>query len=282
MQIIKEIKKMQALSNELHHAGSTIGFVPTMGSLHEGHLSLIDISKQNSDVTVMSIFLNPIQFNDKKDLEKYPVNLERDIELAEKRKTDILFTPSSSEIYPESFETFVETTKISGNLCGESRPGHFMGVTTVVLKLFNIVAPDIAVFGQKDFQQLKVIEKMTGDLNLQIQIIAAPIVREKDGLAMSSRNAKLSPEERARAKAISESLSIASEMVSSGKENADIIISSVRRHIESTNMAKIDYIKICCPDTLKDIEKIEKPSILAIAVFFGSIRLIDNAILLPK
>lgn len=279
MEIIKSTKKMRDRANELKRGGKNISLVPTMGALHEGHLSLVDIGKKEADISVMSVYLNPIQFGEGEDLSNYPSNLERDIELAKSRGVDIVFCPTNKDIYPEGFETYTENTGLSKTLCGASRPGHFRGVTTIVLKLFNIVKPDVAVFGQKDYQQLKIIEKMVEDLNIDVKIIPAPIVREKDGLAMSSRNAYLKPQERLAAKSINQALNLVEKLVTGGEYKLDKLTGFVKSHIESTGIGKIDYVKICDPETLQELKSFRAPALLAIAAGFGGARLIDNRIL---
>ncbi len=279
MEIIKDIEIMRARSKELRSAGKSIAFVPTMGALHEGHLSLIDIAKEHGDIVVMSIYLNPTQFGENEDLSKYPSNLEKDLELAKNRGIDIIFCPTNETIYPNGFEITVEVTGITNKLCGASRPTHFSGVTTVVSKLFDIVKPQIAVFGQKDYQQLKVIEQMVCNLNLSVTIIGAPIVRERDGLAISSRNQYLNGNERRAATAIFESLMVASEMVKDGETNSKTIISKVTEVITGSGIAAIDYVEICHPQTLESLTTIDGPALLAIAAHFGRARLIDNIIL---
>lgn len=279
MELINDPKAMQTRSNKLRKNGKTIAFVPTMGALHEGHLSLVDVGKRSADIAVMSIYLNPKQFGPNEDISSYPSNLEMDLELARSRGVDIVFFPSDNAIYPEGFQTYVETSEIAKELCGSLRPNHFRGVTTVVLKLFNIVKPDFAIFGEKDFQQLKTIEQMVKDLDLDIEIIPAPIVREEDGLAMSSRNRYLTPDERLKARSINEALNLAKNIVKSGEQDLDKIVDCVRSHIESTDIAKIDYVKICDPETMEELTTLKTPALLAIAAHFGRARLIDNCIL---
>jgi len=279
MEIIKEISLMQARSNELRLQNKKIGFVPTMGALHEGHLSLVDVAKKHSDIVVMSIYLNPTQFNNKDDLKNYPADLEQDFRFASARGVDIVFCPLSEDIYPKGFQARVEVDGITKGLCGATRPGHFMGVATVVAKLFNIVMPHKAVFGEKDFQQLQVIRQLVKDLNFDIDIVPAPIVREKDGLAMSSRNKLLSPEAREKASIINRSLEWAEKEVKSGEKSAKKIISGVGERITGTGIGEIDYIKVCNLNTLDEISEISSPALLAIAAFFGNVRLIDNCLL---
>jgi len=275
MEIVKEISKIREHVSAAKSEGKSIGFVPTMGFLHEGHLSLVEISKTKSDYTVMSIFVNKIQFNDLNDFESYPKDIQRDIELAEKAGVDLLFMPDDTEMYSGNF-TFVDVKEITENLCGAHRPGHFQGVFTVVSKLFNIVQPQIAVFGQKDIQQVSGIKKMVNDLNFPIEIIVAPIVREEDGLAKSSRNKHLSTEEREKALSLSKSLKSAREMLAAGERNSSKIIEAMKEEIQKVEPDLIDYISVVDFTTLKDIENIDGDAVIALAVSFGSTRLIDN------
>lgn len=280
MELIKDPNLMQSRSCGIKSTGKRISFVPTMGALHEGHLSLFDIAAEHGDIVVISIFLNPKQFGPTEDLKNYPKMLERDLELAKMRGVDICFCPNESDIYPEGFETHVEVERITRHLCGLSRPHLFRGVTTVVCKLLNIVMPDSAIFGEKDYQQLKVIQRMVKDLNMGIKIISGPIIREEDGLAMSSRNAYLSPTERRAARSIPSAIFEAQEMVKNGERNIDKLKALVRRRIEETGVGKVDYVSISDPDTLEDLHELKAPSLLAVAAFFGKARLIDNCLLL--
>jgi pantoate--beta-alanine ligase len=276
MELVTDISEMQSLSLSARKAGRSIGFVPTMGFLHEGHLSLIRAARAENDVVVVSIFVNPAQFGPGEDFQKYPRNLDRDKPMAEQAGTDILFCPSAEDMYPEGFSTYVEETKLSKHLCGLSRPTHFRGVTTVVLKLFNIVLPDIAYFGQKDAQQALIIKRMARDLNLLVKIKVLPIVRENDGLAMSSRNSYLSSEQRKGATVLYKALMEARRLIDSGETRADRIKSKMREIIASVKEAKIDYISIVNQDTLDDIEEMRGNVLIALAVFIGATRLIDN------
>lgn len=293
MLIIKTIKKLKNQIRKTKKAGKTIGFVPTMGYLHEGHLSLARAAKKENDFTVVSIFVNPLQFRPGEDFEKYPRDQIRDIKLLKKEKIDILFLPSSYELYPDEFKTAVAVKELQNVLCGASRPGHFDGVCTVVNKLFNMVEPDTAYFGQKDAQQLIIIKKMVEDLNMTVKIKGMPTVREYDGLAMSSRNAYLSPEERAQAPVLYESLLKAKEMINNVEASAcggqvapTKIVNAMREMIlEKTNgKAKIDYIEIRDAKTLKCVgaDLCVRPSnggaLITLAVKFGKARLIDNII----
>ncbi len=260
----------------------SIGLVPTMGYLHEGHLSLVEASKKENDVTVLTIFVNPTQFAPNEDLSKYPRNMERDLKLCSEAGVDFVFAPEVSELYPESFSTYVNVEGITSELCGKSRPTHFRGVTTIMSKLFNILAPDRAYFGQKDAQQYFVIERMTADLNMDIRLEMCPIVREDDGLAISSRNIYLSPDERKQSLILSESLKLAEDLILSGQRNVDIVISEMRKNIEKMNLANIDYIEIVQTKTLQPAELINGSILVALAVKFGNTRLIDNIILEVK
>ncbi len=280
MRIITKVKEMQRVADELRREGKVIGVVPTMGYLHEGHLSLIRIAKEKSDVVITTIFVNPLQFAPHEDYDKYPRDFERDVKLAQSAGCDIIFYPSVEEMYPENFLTYVEVEKITKVLEGEFRPTHFRGVTTVVAKLFNITKPHIAVFGQKDAQQALIIKQMVRDLNFDIEIIVAPIVREADGLAMSSRNVYLSESERKDATVLYQSLKLAEKLVKEGERNPQNIVSQMEGLIKSKPTAKIDYIAIVDPNTLEKVEKLEEGEeyLVAIAVRIGSTRLIDNTL----
>ena len=260
---------------KLKKKGKTIGFVPTMGYLHGGHLSLIKRAKKDCDVVVVSIFVNPLQFGPKEDLKKYPRDLRRDVNLCRKY-ADIIFSPSAKSLYPDSFLTYVEVPRLSNVLCGASRPGHFRGVVTVVNKLFNIVMPDIAYFGQKDAQQAVIIKKMVSDLNIPVRIKIMPIVREKDGLAMSSRNKYLSTQERKDAVVLYKSLIFARNLVKKGTVDSKSIISKVKEIIQKVKTAKIDYVSIVDPAKLSLLKRINNKALVLIAVFIGKTRLIDN------
>jgi pantoate--beta-alanine ligase len=282
MRVISSIKEMSTLSENWRREGKVIAFVPTMGYFHAGHLSLMREGRRRGDVLVVSLFVNPIQFGPKEDLNQYPRNLERDKALAQKEGVDVLFVPKQEEMYPSGFQTFVEVTELTQHLCGLSRPGHFRGVTTVVTKLFNIVKPHIAIFGLKDYQQYLVIKRMVKDLNFDIEIIGCPIVREADGLAMSSRNEYLLPEQRKAALSLSKGLKLAQELVNAGERNAQIIINRVSNFIKQFPYTQIDYVKICDPETLEDLIEIKERALLALAVKVGRARLIDNTILEVK
>lgn len=266
----------------LKSQGKIIGFVPTMGYLHEGHLSLVRESLLKADVTVVSIFVNPTQFGPGEDFEKYPRDFDRDSEVLEKEGVDYLFVPEADEMYPERHKTYVNVHDLEEKLCGRSRPGHFRGVCTVVLKLFNIVNPDISFFGQKDAQQAIILKRMVEDLDLDVKIDVLPIVREEDGIAMSSRNAYLNQEERKAAIVLSQSLKKAEEMVEKGERDSGVIINKMKEMISQEPLAKIDYVEVVDMDNLDPVNRIEKEALSALAVYVGKARLIDNTILRPK
>ncbi len=277
MRVIKSKREMSGISRAYRRLGKSLGFVPTMGYFHKGHLSLIKRARDENDIVVVSVFVNPIQFGPGEDLERYPRNIERDKKLAEESGVDFLFVPAKDEIYPEGYSTFVEVKGITDKLCGKSRPGHFKGVTTVLTKLFNIVHPTRAYFGKKDFQQLKVVERMVKDLDMEVGIVSCPIVREPDGLAMSSRNVYLSPEERESALSLYKSLLLAKELIESGVLDPEKVKEEMERFILShPHVRKIDYIEIVDQNSFEPVDKIEKGVLIALAVFVGNARLIDN------
>ena len=279
MRLIKTVREMNALVDGLKKEGKTIALVPTMGSLHEGHLSLVETAKRQADAVVMSIFVNPLQFGAGEDFSVYPRDLIKDCSLAEIAGVDCVFAPSADEMYLEGFASFVEVAALSEHLCGAARPGHFRGVTTVITKLFNIVMPDLAVFGQKDAQQVTIIERLTADLNLRTKIVRSPILREEDGLAMSSRNSYLSPEERSQAVVISRSMSLAEELFGRGELDAEAVKTAVRAKISETALAEIEYVEIVDKKSLVPVTRLIAPALLACAVRFGKTRLIDNIVL---
>lgn len=277
LKILNTIRDMRVEVKKVRRSGKSIGFVPTMGYLHEGHLSLVKRAREENDLVVVSIFVNPTQFGPHEDFESYPRNLDRDSKLVESFGGDIVFSPSVSEMYPKKSSTYVEVEgNIVKELCGASRPGHFKGVTTVVTKLFNIVTPDRAYFGQKDAQQVAVIEQMVRDLCLEIEIVPCPIVREKDGLAMSSRNIYLNEKERRAATVLFESLSKAEEIVRKGGRSPFEVSKFILNIIASESLCQIDYIEIVNSQTLEPIEEIKGNILIALAVKIGSTRLIDN------
>ena len=279
MQIIHPLAEMTCWSREIISSGRTIALVPTMGYFHEGHLSLMRLARELADMVVVSLFVNSLQFGPSEDLSRYPRDLERDAGIAEHEKVDILFVPADREMYTADFNARVMVGEITDTLCGKQRPGHFEGVTTVVAKLFNIVKPHSAVFGQKDFQQLSVIRKMVRDLNWDIDIVGHPTVREKDGLAMSSRNTYLSGEERGKALCLSTALRHAQQRFAEGLRNSDRLRSEIRDIILANSGVNIDYISVVDKDTLADKEVIDAKSVLALAVRVGNTRLIDNCFL---
>jgi pantoate--beta-alanine ligase len=278
MKVISKISSMREFVRAQKAKGRTIGFVPTMGALHQGHLSLIRQAKRDNDRCVASIFVNPIQFGPKEDYKKYPRDLERDSILARRAGCDCVFFPDAREMYPEDYLTYVFVEKITDCLCGMLRPGHFKGVTTVVSKLFNIIGPDIAYFGQKDYQQALVIKKMVEDLNMPLKIKVMPTVRESDGLAMSSRNAYLSAQERLDAAVLYQSLKKAEAMISQGERNSQKIIREMRKMILKKKTAKIDYALVADAQTLVPVNVIQGKTLIALAARIGKTRLIDNTV----
>ncbi len=277
MRIVYEPYEMQEIANKYREWGKTIGFVPTMGYLHKGHLSLVKEAKKNNDVTFVSIFVNPTQFAPNEDLDKYPRDIERDEELLKKEGVDFLFYPTVENMYPNGFQTYVSVESLTQVLEGASRPTHFRGVTTVVSKLFNITKPHRAYFGKKDAQQLIVIKKMVEDLNFDVEIVGLPIVREEDGLAMSSRNKYLNKKEREEAVCLYQALQRAKEMIDNGTDDAETIKREMYKTINKYEIPKIDYISINSLSELKELEKIEKGNtLISLAVFVGKTRLIDN------
>ncbi len=283
MEIFRTISEMQEWSDNIHQKGDRICLVPTMGYFHEGHLSLMEKGKKFCADLVVSLFVNPTQFGENEDLDSYPANIERDISLAEKKGVTIIFMPDKREIYPCRFQTYVELTELPTHLCGLSRPVHFRGVATIVTKLFNIVKPDVAVFGLKDFQQIQIIRRMVKDLNYNIEIVGCPIVREDDGLAMSSRNAYLSTEQRQSALCLSKALKKVEEIITTGETNANSIKKELEGYIESFPFTKIDYISLCDSETLEEINDLKAlhSLLIALAVYVGQTRLIDNIIINP-
>ena len=274
---IKSINEMKKIIKSYKKNGKTIGFVPTMGYLHEGHISLIRCAKKENDIVIVSIFVNPLQFGKNEDLDKYPRDIKRDLTICNNEGVNIVFNPSYEEMYPEDYKTYVVVEDITEGLCGAYRPGHFKGVTTVVTKLFNIVKPDRAYFGKKDYQQYIVIKQMVKDLNMDIEVIGCPIVREHDGLAMSSRNKYLSPEERKSAVSLSKALFHAKNLFEKGETNPLTIKKEIEKNILSyPKVKKIQYIEIIDSKTLKPVSKLKKGDIIALAVFVGDTRLIDN------
>lgn len=281
MNIIDTIRDMQSLSNTQKRSGRRVGVVPTMGFLHEGHLSLIDMAKKHSDFVIVTIFVNPTQFGPNEDFDQYPRNFENDSKLCEQRGVDTIFAPNVKEMYPEKQTTWVVEEKLSQGLCGKSRPGHFKGVTSVVTKLFNATLPDVAVFGQKDAQQAAVLKKMTLDLNFPIEIIVAPLVREADGLAMSSRNKYLTDDERKRALVISRTLKETKEQLESGSISSaspNEIAAKITDQITQAG-GKVDYVEIVDNATLDPVTDFSGETLIAVAAYFGKARLLDNVVI---
>jgi pantoate--beta-alanine ligase len=279
MQIIHTPEKMQEYALDVKRQGRSIGFVPTMGFLHEGHLSLMRMAREKCDVLVVSIFVNPAQFGPDEDLDAYPRDFERDEELCDQEGVDIVFYPESDTMYTSDASVWVDEESLSNRLCGTSRPGHFRGVCTVVTKLFNIVQPDLAVFGEKDAQQLRIIERMVRDLNVPVQIIRGPIVREPDGLAMSSRNKYLSGTQRTDALCLQHALGLAKEQVCHGERTVAAIRRAMCDLIDKVPGASVDYIEFVDDEKLESVERLEGSTLVALAVKIGTIRLIDNAII---
>ena len=278
MVIVEKVKDMKELSKKYLKENKTIGFVPTMGFLHEGHLSLVRRAREENDIVVVSIFVNPTQFGPNEDYESYPRDFERDVKLLKELNVDVVFHPPVEEMYPKDFSTYVEETKLSRYLCGKSRPGHFRGVCTIVTKLFNIVHPTRAYFGQKDAQQFRVIKRMVRDLNMDVELVECPIVREHDGLAMSSRNIYLSDDERVQALALYNSLKLAENLIKSGERDAGVVKSAMKEFLSRYDKVKIDYVEIVDEETLEPVKHIEGKVIVAIACWVGKARLIDNVI----
>lgn len=281
MKLITSISETRQLSRQFRSKGARLGLVPTMGALHEGHLSLVRAAKANSDVVAVSIFVNPTQFGPNEDFARYPRNLEKDCELLEREGVSLVFAPSVEEMYPRSAVTSITVEGLSERLCGKSRPGHFRGVATVVAKLFNIVEPDIAFFGQKDAAQVAVIKRMVRDLNMPVQIEVCPIVRENDGLALSSRNAYLSPDERKMALVLHASLQRAQKLFDDGERAAPKIAAEAKKAFVWQPAVRLDYFEIVDPESLEPVETITQKSLVAVAAFVGNTRLIDNLLLEP-
>lgn len=278
MIVIEKAKEMQRFADAQRQKGLRIAFVPTMGFLHRGHLRLMEEGKKHGDCLVTSIYVNPTQFGPKEDLAKYPRDFDMDYKLCQGVGVDVIYFPSNDEMYPQHYQTYVDLEGVTKNLCGLSRPGHFRGVATVCAKLFNLVKPHAAVFGKKDFQQLVVIKRMVADLNMDLEIIGLDTVREADGLAMSSRNTYLKPEERQSALSLSRGLKMAQGMYATGERDAAVIIEAVSRFISGHPHATIDYVNICDTTTMKDVARLDGESVMALAVRVGAARLIDNSV----
>jgi pantoate--beta-alanine ligase len=282
MKIHSTIEEMRAASRAARLAGLRVGLVPTMGALHQGHLSLVRTAKQQCDAVVVSIFVNPLQFGPNEDLAKYPRSFERDCELLSKEGIDFVFAPSAKEMYSENAVTYVTVEGLSEKLCGKSRPGHFRGVTTVVSKLFHIIEPDLAFFGQKDAAQAAIIRRMVRDLNYPVEVIVCPIVREADGLAMSSRNIYLNPQQRKSALVLYRALREIQGRFEQGERNSRQLIEAGKKVLAQEPSVRPDYLEIVDPDTLDPAKEINQPALVAVAAFVGPTRLIDNIELVPE
>ncbi len=276
MLVLSEIQESHDLVMQLRRDGKSVGLVPTMGALHEGHLSLIREARRQCDAVAVTIFVNPLQFGPNEDLDAYPKTLDADLALCEKAGVHLVFIPTRETMYPDEKLTAVHVRSLSDGLCGASRPGHFDGVTTVVAKLFNILPTDRAFFGEKDYQQLQVIRRMVADLNIQTEIVECPIIREDDGLALSSRNAYLSQSERVQASALSRALFRATDLVAAGEQNSQAIISRIRDIVTKAGPATIDYVECVDVNSLASVDTIDRPARICLAVRIGNCRLIDN------
>ncbi len=281
MRVCHTIDEMRAASRALRREGKSLGLVPTMGALHEGHLSLVRAAKAQCDLVAASIFVNPLQFGPSEDLAKYPRTFDHDRELFQQEGVDFIFAPSVEEMYPVGAVTYVTVEGLSDKLCGRSRPGHFRGVTTVVAKLFNIVEPDRAFFGQKDAAQSTIIRRMVRDLNIPVQVVVCPIIREPDGLAMSSRNAYLDPPQRESARVLYRSLMAVQERFDQGERKAETLIEAGKQAFAQEPSVRLDYFEIVDPDTLDPVADLSRSALVAVAAFVGKARLIDNIILQP-
>lgn len=279
MRVVKTVAEVREIVRDWKKQGLSVGFVPTMGYLHEGHQSLIKKAKEQNDKVMVSVFVNPMQFGENEDFDSYPRDIERDSKVCEAAGGDVIFNPEVSEMYGEYFSSFVNMDTLPNGLCGKSRPIHFKGVCTVVSKLFNIVCPDRAYFGQKDAQQLAIIKRMVSDLNFDIEIIGCPIIREDDGLAKSSRNTYLNEEERKAAVILSKSLKVGKQVVESGEKDANKVISAIKDEILKEKLAKIDYVEMVDLNLLQPVFEIKESVLIAMAVYIGKTRLIDNIII---
>lgn len=279
MKVVSTIQEVRDLVKEWKRNGESVGFVPTMGYLHEGHGSLITKARENNDKVVVSIFVNPMQFGPSEDLDSYPRDLDKDSKFCESLGADLIFHPEPEEMYHDDFSSYVDMSVLTEELCGLSRPVHFRGVCTVVNKLFNIVQPDNAYFGEKDAQQLAIIKHMVQDLNMDVNVVGCPIVREEDGLAKSSRNTYLSAEERNAALVLSRTIELGKKLVADGEKDADVLVAKMKSNIETEPLAKIDYVKAVNGLTMQQQKEIKAPMLVAMAVYIGKTRLIDNFIL---
>ena len=281
MQTFTDPRTMQAWAAAERSAGRRIALVPTMGALHEGHLALVAAARARAERVVVSVFVNPIQFNRRDDFERYPRTLDADAAMCAAAGADAVYAPAAGAMYPEGFQTGVEVGRLTEPLCGRTRPGHFQGVTTVVTKLFHAVCPHVAVFGEKDFQQLAVVRRMTADLDFGIEIVGVATVREPDGLALSSRNRLLDPPARAAAVCVPRALDAASAAVAAGPCRADVVLARARAVLAAEPRARVDYAELRDPQTLEEVDEVAAPTLLALAVFVGDVRLIDNRVLVP-
>jgi pantoate--beta-alanine ligase len=281
MKLVKTIEEMRAFRNAVRKNSKRLGLVPTMGALHEGHLSLVRAARDKSDIVAVSIFVNPTQFGPNEDFAKYPRNLESDSKMLEREHVDVIFAPSVDDMYPPGAMTWVTVEGISDRLCGKSRPGHFRGVTTIVSKLFHIIEPDAAFFGQKDAAQVAIIRRMVRDLNMPVEIEVGEIIREADGLALSSRNAYLDPQERKSALVLHRSLQDAQRLFETGERNSEKLIAVGKQEFAGEPCARLDYFEIIDPDSLEPVTTIENRTLIAVAAFIGNTRLIDNIIVDP-
>jgi pantoate--beta-alanine ligase len=279
MRIIKDLNQLRETLGEIRRKGQTIGFVPTMGYFHEGHLSLMRQAKKECAICVVSIYVNPKQFGPKEDLKAYPRDIKRDASMIQKENVDILFIPSDNVVYPNCYLTYIDVEKISTTLCGKYRPGHFKGVATVVAKLLNMVQPDVMYLGQKDAQQVRVIEQLVADLNFPVAIHVVPTAREKDGLAMSSRNVHLNAKERAQAPVLYKALKGALKRIKSGERSAARIVGIIQKIIKESSGGKIQYVACVDANTLEPLKRLKGKVLIALALFFGKTRLIDNVII---
>ena len=278
MEVIQTIKEMKEFSSRTRREGKTIALVPTMGYFHEGHLSLMREGRKQGDLLVISLFINPTQFSPNEDFKNYPKDFEGDRKMAEEVGVDVFFAPDASDMYPPDHQTIVRVEKVTQSLCGKSRPTHFQGVATVVLMLFEIVTPHVAIFGEKDYQQLVTIQQMVRDLHMSVEVVGMPTVREADGLAMSSRNTHLLPEERKAASSLYRSLQKAKELLQKGERKTDRILQEMKGILQSEPLVRIDYVQICDAYTLQDLDRIEGDVVVALAAYLGKTRLIDNLV----
>jgi pantoate--beta-alanine ligase len=276
MDVLTSVHQMKRYSAQARAMKKRIAFVPTMGFLHEGHLSLMREGKKQGDILIVSIFVNPTQFGPSEDFERYPRDFARDSRMAERVGVDCLFAPEAREMYPPDHQSFIRVTEVTRGLCGKSRPSHFQGVATVVGMLFNIVRPHVALFGEKDFQQLVTIQQMVKDLHMDVEVMGMPIIREADGLAMSSRNTYLQPEERKAALSLYRSLERARELLSKGEHTASALTKEVSEVIQSEPLVRMDYVEICDARTLEPVDRIDRDTVIAVAAYLGKVRLIDN------